>query len=348
MHLLSQTARPQMNRLAAKAMIAMALVTGAAACSGQAEEQPDAESTAAALQTVDLPGDQLFPESLAIGPENSVFISGMNGQILRVDIADGKVSEWAAPGTYGAGPLFGVLADTRNNMLWACSNDFSARGVSVEGADAGSWLKGFDLASSEGKVSLKMPGASAVCNDMAVGPDGALYITDTVSPRVLRWKPGATALEIWKEDVNLGKEGGLDGIAFGSDGHLYVNNVRTGQLFRIPRGQDGASGAIAEITPSRQLIEPDGMRPIDGMRFALAEGGGSISVLEIAGDKAQVTTLAEGVTQPTAVDVRGGTVWYVQGQLTALFNPDKPQPSRPFKLSSVSLGATPMAAAAGE
>ncbi|MFC4256169.1 hypothetical protein GRI97_11430 [Altererythrobacter xixiisoli] len=336
--------RSPMMRLSCVAVIAIAL----AACSEQAEEQPEAENTAAALRSVDLPGDRLFPESLAIGPDNTVFVSGMNGQILRVNMADGTVAEWVAPGKYGNGPLFGVLADTRNAMLWACSNDFSARGVSVAGGDAGSWLKGFDLASGEGKVSLKLPGGSAVCNDMAVGPDGALYVTDTVKPRVLRWKPGATALEVWKEDVNMGKEGGVDGIAFGSDGQAYVNNVRTGQLFRIPLGQDGAAGATVEITPSRPLVEPDGMRPIDDMRFALAEGGGSISVLEIAGDKAEVTTLAEGVAQPTAVDVRDGTVWYVQGQLTAMFNPDKPQPSLPFKLSSVSLTATPGAGAAGQ
>ncbi len=327
--------------------ITLPLALALAACSGAAEDQQAevAEDKAPpAPRSFDLPGDRLFPESLALAPQGGMFISGMNGQILRVDMIEGTVTQWIAPGTYGAGPLFGILADQRNNMLWACSNDFSARGVSVEGADAGSWLKGFDLASSEGKVSLKLPGASAVCNDMAVGPDGALYLTDTVSPRILRWKPGATELEIWKEDVNLGKEGGLDGIAFGSDKQVYVNNVRTGQLWRVPLDKDGKSGDIAEIKPSRQLIEPDGMRPIGGMRFALAEGGGSISVLEINGDQANVTTLAEGISQPTAVDVSDGTVWYVQGQLTALFNADKPQPSLPFRLSSVSLTATPVPA----
>lgn len=285
-----------------------------------------------APKAIDLPGDRLFPESVAIA-DGTAYVSSMNGGVVRVSLATGKAEQWIKPGAFGSGAQFGVLADTRNKLLWTCTNDFRARGVTVPGSDTGSWLKGFDLKTGEGKVSLALSEGS-VCNDMAVGEDGTVYVADTGHPRILSWKPGATALAVWIEDPVLG--GGLDGLAFGSDGHLYINNVRTGALYRVAMGGDGKAGKITQLTTSRALASPDGMRLIDGLDFAVAEGqGGRIARLSVKGDNVEVTTLAEGIAQPTGVDVQGSTIWYVQGLLSALFNPGQPQPTPPFRMTPV-------------
>jgi hypothetical protein len=149
---------------------------------------------ASAPQAIDLPGDRLFPESVSIAPNGTAYVASLTGGVLRVNLATRKVEPWIKPGAFGSGALFGVLADTRNKLVWTCTNDFTARGVTVAGAEPGSWLKGFDIATGEGKVSLALPDKGAICNDMAVGRDGSVYVADTGHPRILRWAAMAASM----------------------------------------------------------------------------------------------------------------------------------------------------------
>ena len=315
------------------------------------------------LAPIALPGDHLHPESLSIAPDGMAYIGSMTGGVLKVRLRDGSVKRFVPPGFYGSGALFGVYVDTRHGLLWTCTNSFSAPGTKVDGADPGHWVKAFDLKTGAGKVSLPMPGDSPMCNDFALGPDGAIYITDTNHPRLLRWQPGALALDVWAEDAvfnalpaagGVPRKGGLDGLAFGSDGAIYVNNVRDGSLYRVIVQPDGRAGAITRLTPDRRLQSPDGMRTMGGMTFLLAEGAGRIARLTVAGTAVHVETLAEGIKDPTGVDVyaKAGHAlmgWYVQAQLSGLFNPDKAPPVQlPFKLSPVTLPATPSPARPGK
>lgn len=292
-----------------------------------------ADAPAAAIV---LPGDHLHPESVSIAPDGTAYVGSMTGGVLRVKLRSGAIERFVAPGAFGSGALFGVLADPRHGLLWTCTNSFAAPATRVAGADAGHWLKAFDLRTGAGKISLPLRGEAPVCNDIAVGPDGNVYVTDTGQPRLLRWRPGATALEIWAEDAVFnaaGRKGGLDGLAFGSDGALYVNNVRDGSLYRVALMPDGRAGAITRLEPDRPLQSPDGMRPLGGTTFLVAEGAGRIARLRVTGTKVHVETLAEGIKEPTGVDSHARTGWYVQGQLSGLFNPDKAPPVQvPFRL----------------
>lgn len=294
-------------------------------------------ATAAAPVPIDLPGDKLHPESVSIAPNGMAYMSSLTGGVVRASLKTGKAEQWIAPGTFGTGAQFGVFVDRVNGLLWTCTNDFTARGVTVAGADAGSVLKAFDLKTGTGKVSLVMPGEKPVCNDFAVARDGTVYATDTAHPLILRWKPGAAALDVWLQDPAL--NAGIDGIAIGGDGAIFVNNVRNGDLFRIAVAAGGKPGALTKLTPSRPLASPDGMRSIGGNRLILAEGQGRIALVTISGDKAEVRTLAEGITSPTGADAYRGTAWYVQGQLGWLFSGGKTgtAPTLPFRLTPVAL-----------
>jgi sugar lactone lactonase YvrE len=291
---------------------------------------------AAAPHAIDLPGDRLFPESLSIAPDGTAYVGSMSGGVVRVSLKTGRAEQWIAPGAYGSGALFGVFADTRNGLLWTCTNDFSVRGITVPGADLGSFAKAFDLRTGQGKLSLPLPGGKPTCNDFAVAKDGTVFVTDTAASHILRWRPGTTALETWLSDPQLdgnGKPGGVDGIAFGSDGRLYVNNVRSGELFRIDIAADG-TGKVTKLALSRPLVSPDGMRTLPGVGLVLAEGQGRVARVTVQGDRADIQTLAEGIVLPTGADAYKGIAWYVQGQLSYLFSQGKQgQPGLPFRLS---------------
>src|SRR6185437_16102285 len=121
--------------------------------------------------------------------------------------------------------------------------------------------QGLRFASGEGKVSAQLPGNATLCNDMVVGPEGLLYVTNSLVPQILRWKPGSNQLEVWLESADFeqppGGAPGLDGIAFGSDGNLYVNTFAGGNFFRVAV-REGKAGKITKLKPSRVLQFPDG------------------------------------------------------------------------------------------
>lgn len=294
-----------------------------------------------APKAIDLPGERAFPENLTIAPDGTAYVGSLSGGVWRVALDKGTVTPWIKPGGGGTSSVFGVLADPVNGLLWVCSNDLSAAGVAVEGADKGSTVKGFDLKSGAVRVSLALPGAQTFCNDMAVAQDGTLYVTNTNPSHILRWRKGADALEMWLADPALGAGqggGGLDGIAIGADGNLYVNNFQSHMFARVAVKPDGGAGAVTPLKTSRPLDTPDGLRAIGGMRFVQAEASGKVALLTVAGDAATVETLAE-VPAPTGVAVHGDTLWYVRGEPGYVFNPSLrgKTPPLPFQVAPVAL-----------
>ena len=56
---------------------------------------------------------------------------------------------------------------------------------------------------------------------------------------------------------------GVDGITF-LNGLLYVNNVRSNKVYRLPVDASGKSAAAVEIVLDQPLKGPDGMRAANG------------------------------------------------------------------------------------
>ncbi len=317
--------RPLRLPLAVSAtVIAFAL---AAACGSS---EPTAEKAAPEPTEIVLSVPKMFPESLTSTSDGTLIMGSAGlGSIYRVAPGQTTAVEWVAPKTNGMGMVLGVFADESSNTLWVCSNNTD-----------GTWpeppaLLALNLASGELKGKYPIPGEMKLCNDIAVAADGTAYLADTIAARVWMLKPGAAELELASDDMLLT---GADGLAFGAQpNQLIVNSVSEGKLLRLDLGADGKATAVTELTPSRMLERPDGMRSLGGGRFLLAEGPGRMDLVTIAGDAATIETLKDAPASTPAVTATRGMAWVMEGKLEMRNDPEQAAKATEFKLYAVPL-----------
>ena len=267
--------------------------------------------------SVRLPDGSRFPESVTSDANGTLFVSSIaDGGVLKV-AADGAVtSQFLKLGDHGTRSTFGLLADPKRGVLWVASNDATALGAKGPTDTEGAWIKAFDVATGAMKTSVRLPGAKALANDMALDGDGSLYVTTTFAPQILRLKPGAAEFEVFVENPALAK--GLDGIAIGGDGNLYVNTFLGGELFRIAMNQ-GVAGEVTQLETTRPLEFPDGLRTFkDG--FLMVEGSGALSRVTVSGNAAKIEPIHQ-FAGPTGVTIAGHKIWVAEGQLGLMSKP---------------------------
>jgi streptogramin lyase len=202
------------------------------------------------LKSIPIPGAKPFPESITSTSDGVLFVGRLgDGGIVRVKPRTAESTVFVQPGALGSHSILGVFADDTSSTLWACSNDLSALGGPANGRDTGSALKGFDLQTGVGTRSVSLPGSHAFCNDITVDSKGSVYVTDSANPTILKLSPSATTFEVFAQDPAFSPpQGGfgLDGIAFGSDGNLYVTTYTVGEPVRV-HVKDGRAGLVFKL-----------------------------------------------------------------------------------------------------
>ncbi|MGD0797952.1 MAG: hypothetical protein ABR910_09530 [Acidobacteriaceae bacterium] len=247
------------------------------------------------------------PESLTVAPDGTLIVgSASSAFIYKVRPGSATAEKFVDASGEGAGTFFfGMLADGTSNTLWACELTPVPGVTPVQRHTA---LRGFDLSTGAQKVRWNLPGDNSMCNDFSIGPDKALYITDTANSKIYRLPAGATNAEVFLENRVLN---GVDGITF-LDGTLYVNNVFFNKLYRIPVDAAGKAGQPVDIWMDQPVKGPDGMRAVHGKLLLAENGSGQIAVLTIRGDTASVMVIKDGLNTPTAVEPAGDTIWVAE------------------------------------
>ncbi|WP_288580284.1 hypothetical protein [uncultured Methylobacterium sp.] len=282
--------------------------------------------------SVRLPESSRFPESVTADANGTLFVSSIaDGGVLKVGADGAVVTHFLKPGDHGTRSTFGLLADPKRGVLWVASNDATPLGAKGPTSMDGAWVKAFDVATGAMKTSVRLPGAKALANDFALDGDGSLYVTNTFAPQILRLKPGATEFEVFVENPALSK--GLDGIAFGADGNLYVNTFMGGELFCI-EVKEGMAGKVMQLETPRPLKFPDGLRAFkDG--FLMVEGSGALSRVMVSEGSAKIEPIWQ-FAGPTGVTVAGDRIWVAEGQLGLMSKPAEAGQEGPsFHLRSV-------------
>lgn len=149
----------------------------------------------------------------------------------------------------------------RGDTLWVADAD----GVHAFHRDSGAQLTFVDMTASD-------PG---FLNDVAFGPDGALYVTDTGQSRVLRVKDGAWA--IVSEGEELGSPNGitLDPVLDA----LVVVPWQGGPTLRAV-APDGSTRVAATVDGTRF----DGVEPFEGALIVAAQSDSALHAVRPGGE----------------------------------------------------------------
>jgi len=300
-------------------------------------------ASASVPDTLDIPGERIFPESLTSTPDGSVIIGSIGQkQIYRVKPGASSAEVWIQAGRDGMHNIFGVFADNKSNTLYACSNILGPPGATPA---VNATLYAFDPKSGATKAHYVFPTEKGFCNDIAVDTQGNVYATDSNNMEIVRLKKGGTALEVWAGSGAFGPPHSvLDGISVLGN-RVYANALLTSKLFTVPIGADGKAGAVVEVKLDHEISHPDGMRSFGKSDVLIVEGGngGRLSRIALNGETGKVTTIKEGYPDgPVAVTVVGTTAYVLEGQLATLMKapgaPADNAPPKPFKATAVTVG----------
>ena len=200
------------------------------------------------------------PESVAVGPDGSFYISDLNARVVRRVAPDGSISTVAGTGGVGStgdgGAATVATLRPRGIAIGADGSFYVAdnagnrvRRVGSDGiitAAAGTGVIGFG---GDGGFA-----AQAKLSDprgLALGGDGSLYIADTGNNRIRRVTPdGIITTFAGTGQSGFAGDGGpaalaqltvVEGVAIGPDGSLYVTDAN--RIRRI--GSDGIINTVA-------------------------------------------------------------------------------------------------------
>ena len=290
-------------------------------------------SPAPADVTID--GSRVYPESITSDAAGNLY-NGSNGGTIYRALAGAKTAEpWIVPNPRnGLRSLFGVFADDKRGLLWACDNPNL-----FKGEKGTSTLRAFSLKTGKLLAAYDFPtGVPAACNDVAIAKNGTLFATETLAGRIFVLHPRAKALELFASAPDLV---GIDGIAISGDGAIYINNVRKQLFQRVERKADGAFDKLTTLKTSLPLNGPDGLRALGGNRFIQGEGpGGRVALVDVKGDSATITPIATGLDGSVGVTVTHGIAYVIEGKGEYMFDPKfKDKDPDPFVIRAFPLPA---------
>ena len=282
-----------------------------------------------AVRSYELPGDAAFPESIGVDTATGdAYVGSLaDGTLYRLAGAV-QAEVWAPGGQDGRTSVAGVKVDARGR-LWAAG-----------GYDGTLWV--YDLASRDLLARMEAGGRPSCMNDIAFGPDGAAYVTDSYIPALFvaqgkpnvldRWVDLAAAGVPWPEGLNF------NGIVLTPDRrHLVACQTNTGRLWCI----ELATGKVGEVALDDGPLEHcDGLAISGPTLYIAVNARNVIAVADLADDgstgRVHTVLRSEAFAFPTAMALADGRLLVVNSQLDKMGG----RPRLPFTVVAVAIPET--------
>ncbi len=219
------------------------------------------------------------------------------GEIHRGHIRSGSATEWLrGDGTDGRWTARGVTVDALGRVYVAGGPN----GIDHPGAPD-LWV--YDR-SGRLLAALRTGVPNAFLNDLAIGPDGAAYVTNSNAPQVFRVTElhGRWAIQVWADatgTVPVHSGFNLGGIVVSPDRQaLVVAQGNVGNLWRF----DLRTGAVSPVdTGAADLVNADGL-VLEGDRLWVVRNFSRVlATLRLTQDGRAATLVSETATDPARV-----------------------------------------------
>lgn len=252
------------------------------------------------------------------------------GEIHRGAVGTAQTQEWIpGNGIDGRYTARGITVDDRGRVYIAGGPN----GIGDGGVDNGRpdlWV--YD---KEGELlaALQTPGSDVFLNDVAIGPDGAAYFTNSNDAQIFRVAEGrhGWTVKLWADATDtIAREPGfnLGGIVLtGNQQAFVVAQGNTGKLWRFAT----RTGNVTAVnTGSADLVNADGL-VLQGNRLTVVRNfSRQIAELRLSADGSNARLIRQQATAPdrvlTTAKALRGRILYVDSKF------DEPVASGPYQV----------------
>jgi len=258
---------------------------------------PATEGRPGTYQLTGGPGGSKFEGIGVDGARGLFYVSETTGgEIHRGTAMSAQTEEWlAGNGTDGRFTARGVTTDDAGRVYIAGGPN----GIGTGRPDL--WVYSPD---GELLAALRAPGDNVFLNDVAIGPDGAAYVTNSNAPQVFRvlHDDGEWSLDRWTDATGTITQAAgfnLGGVVVTADGSALV--VAQGNVGALWRFDLRTAVATRVETGGAELTDADGLVRQGSRLTVVRNFARSLATLQLADDGHSAALVSQQATDPTRV-----------------------------------------------
>ncbi|MES2179937.1 MAG: hypothetical protein V4550_18895 [Gemmatimonadota bacterium] len=282
------------------------------------ETRHDANTKPVVKSTVfaTLSDSTLWPEGIDVDRRTGrLYVGSVRHRTIVERSADGSERELLARNAPGVGAILGIHVDAEHGVVWATTAGIPQMEAYTPADSVIAALLRVRISDGviEKRWSLPAAARGHTLGDVTMGPDGTVYMTDSMDPSFYRLRPGEDALEHFTSPLF----NSLQGMAPTPDGAavyladysigLLRFDVKTGAISRLADAPASTSLGCDGIAWHRGAIiaVQNGVAPARIMRFVLDATGTRITRSELLDRNSAVAD------EPTIGTIIGSSFVYV-------------------------------------